>query len=235
VENFSAGPFLLKLYKILMFDKSDNVINFLNTKCCKILLSDPHDTIINDSASLKTGISRRAINHLLKNKLEGMNKSILGDIMNHNELQNFKESLINLFNCNSALNKTESSSKIFEMQTLLKKEIKISSEGKDYVRLDSPTKNFETISNTDIATSPEEDNTKYFNSVKLVSKEIISIMEEFESAGDSLATICEIKGKKEKEMFIENFFNNLLIWGCIKSDRDESDKIMSHEEIFVKF
>lgn len=235
IVNFTAGPILLNLYKILMFDKTDNVINFLNTKCHKILLSDPHDTIIKENASLKSGISSRAINHLLKNEYEGRSISILENVFNQKELHNFKEGLINLFGCNNDLNKTESSSKFFEMQNLNRKVTKILSEGKDYVRLDSPTKNIDSNSNNELASSLEEDNSKYFNSLKLISKDIMSIMDEFESAGDSLATLSEIKGKREKEKFIENFFNNLLIWGCIKSERDESDKVMSHHEIFVNF
>ena len=108
-----------------MFDSSDNVLNFLNTKCDKILLSDPHDTIINESASLKTGISRRAINHLLKDKSERRSKSILQDIFSQSELNDFKESLINLFNCIHAINKSESGSKFFEMQNMNRKENKI--------------------------------------------------------------------------------------------------------------
>jgi len=208
-----------------------------------MLLCDPQDNIINDSASLKTGISKRAINHLLKNKTKAWSKlithdndkSILHDILEENELNNFKQSMINLVQNIKSIEKAESSKKFFEMQNLNKKqEIKIFSEGTRYVRLDSP-KNFDSNShNSVVNTSLEEEKTKSFNFLKVTSKEIINILSDFESAGDSLSTLSEIKLKRLKENFIENFFNNLLIWGCAKTNVNEnSEKIMSHDEIFV--
>jgi hypothetical protein len=245
VINFTYGPFLHKLYRILLFEQTNNVINFLNTRCDKMLLCDPHDSIINDSSSLKTGISKRAINHLLKNKTKAWSKlisrdndkSILHDLLEENELNNFKQSLINLVDNIKMLEKADSSNKFFEMQNLNKKqEKKISLEGTRYVRLDSP-KNYDSNShNSDIATSLEEDRTKSFNFLKVTCKEIIIILSDFESAGDSLSTLLDIKLKRLKENFIESFFNNLLIWGCAKTNEIEnSEKFMSHEEIFVQY
>jgi esterase/lipase len=59
VQSFPYGKLLFKLYKLLLFQSTDNVENYLNVKCYKIIMNDPKDTIVLDSCSLKTLISMK--------------------------------------------------------------------------------------------------------------------------------------------------------------------------------
>ena len=60
-----------------------------------------------------------------------------------------------------------------------------------------------------------------------VKNHILNIFRSIESAGDTLFSIVNIKTNYTKEVFIDNFFNNMFIWGsqCNENDIHSSKNI----------
>ena len=51
---------------IVLLPSSTTVNDFINAKCYKIVLNDPKDTIVKESSSIKTTVSKYITNHYLK-------------------------------------------------------------------------------------------------------------------------------------------------------------------------
>ena len=71
IIHYPLGNILVVFYKILLFENSNNVKNFIlvnyyliQTRAAKILSCDPSDSIVIDSASLKTGVANSLIRDL---------------------------------------------------------------------------------------------------------------------------------------------------------------------------
>jgi len=84
----------VKLYKLLCLRNSFNINSFINGKCFKILSCDPDDNIINNTASLKTGIANKIIEKMYEQKAFKMidtniNKSSLISIVFGEESEKF--------------------------------------------------------------------------------------------------------------------------------------------------
>ena len=56
-KNYPFGKYLYILYKILYMQSSNNVNNYINSNCYKIVLNDPNDSIVNEVSSLKTMVA----------------------------------------------------------------------------------------------------------------------------------------------------------------------------------
>ena len=61
IDNILLGKYIHYLAKILFFPYIDNSINFIQTKCIKVLMNDSEDLTIIDKISLKSQISREII------------------------------------------------------------------------------------------------------------------------------------------------------------------------------
>ena len=61
IDNIFLGKYIHYLAKILFFPYIDNSINFIQTKCIKVLMNDSEDLTIIDKISLKSQISREII------------------------------------------------------------------------------------------------------------------------------------------------------------------------------
>ena len=84
VQSFPCGKYLSYLYKMLLFQSTDNVENYLNTSCYKVVLNDPKDTIVLDTCSLKTLVSTKICESYL--------------ICYHEDSNNFNNSIISTHN-----------------------------------------------------------------------------------------------------------------------------------------
>lgn len=69
---------------MLLFQSTDNVDNYINTSCYKIVLNDPKDTIVLETCSLKTLISAKLCEKYL--------------ICYHEDNNNFNNSIISTHN-----------------------------------------------------------------------------------------------------------------------------------------
>jgi len=65
--------------------------------------------------------------------------------------------------------------------------------------------------------------------IEKMLRESLRYLCRLDAAGDTLSTIRNFNDVK-KLRFIEDFFTNLFVWGCIAEDNN-SDKIMTHKEI----
>jgi hypothetical protein len=76
-----VSPLLPHILKIItMWDSPDNSRDYLFTNCYKVIAQDPKDEVIDDVASLKTGVSLS----ILKNELDNrhLQRAILGSSLN---------------------------------------------------------------------------------------------------------------------------------------------------------
>lgn len=213
VKYFKFGCALHYLYKSLWLKESDNTENFLKSNAYKILLCDPLDTIVKDTASLKTAIARKVIKRFNSFSFENINRNIkiAIDSQNHSVL-------------NIVLSKNERIVLIYKLREICLKLIELSEDRKNSKKsqqsnpkkklLLSPKEqknkrnikyiNIKEESNPDLELHPEENRKK---ELQKISKHIKDAFLKLESAGDnilSLKTICNSKHKSE--IFIDVIF-----------------------------
>ena len=231
-KNFFLGKYLALLYKLLLIPSSRNVENYLNAKCEKILLNDPCDEIVTEEGSLKTMISEKLIskyiyiNKYLENEMIEMknidtvetidtsinsnncddNQIEIEDDEDNNILKNKEQTNYNLISLNNHING-------ITYENLLTKEINstmldilLSADKKDFIS--------NIIKISQFLNSKDEKEISQQNIMEYINTQIFEIFINFKSAGDSLYTITKINDNKyNQNLFIENFFNNLFIWG----------------------
>ena len=249
-QSFPCGKFLFSLYKFFLFESTDNVDNYLNTKCYKIILNDPKDNIVLDSCSLKTLISQNLCEKYFDyyNEDNSLNNSSLGSFSNHNNelesLSNKKTPKMNqnipLISLNDkiTLNDTniDNNKKIFIKKTALDKIFGSVTEKTKFANLLINISNI--LENDKLDLKPNKDNffsniinkfknnnIQYLNLKEeelqntsgifdFVKNHMTDIFDSIESSGDTLFSLLMIKREYTKAVFIDNFFNNMFIWGC---------------------
>jgi hypothetical protein len=276
VKNFTFGRFLSYFYKGLFFTSSKNVDNYLKSNCLKILISDPLDTIVKDSASLKTGIAKKIINAyfnndnsvlgnilLLENQSSGIfsfsntqsserniNHSnvkkkklygILEVMLTNEDIEDLVQSLIYICNFESENEETNNKKFVSEKKKSLQTNLLLNPDNNQKRKIKYTNLSGNNINELDVETDYELQNTKdIFPKLDEFCKDLNIAFSEFESAGDSLLTIKKFVDSKFKKAyckkFVLNFFTNMFVWGCIKTDdNDFSDDIMTHREIPRRF
>ena len=237
VKNSYLGKYLVFLYKLLFMQNSRNVEKYLNSKCLKVLLNDPCDEIVTEEGSLKTMISEKLCDKFISkihigdniielDNLEG--KETLDDTnintQNYNDDQieveddyfnNDYPRKINNANKNMTLNIHNKSNynlinqyiKYYKKKNNLSiLDILLSSEKNDFIL---NLMNISKFLNSENSSNIIQSNTMNFINIK-----ISSILKNFRSAGDTLYRITKINDNKyNQNLFVENFFNNLFIWG----------------------
>ena len=95
-ESYPFGRIAKFLCKFILLDKLDNELNYLftkNIKCCKIILCDPSDEVVQNNGSVKSSISKYIIKNCIKdNKYE----NILDLILEKKDNNKFINALLNI-------------------------------------------------------------------------------------------------------------------------------------------
>ena len=93
-ESYPLGAFLKYLCKLFLLDKVKNEQNYLFTKnnnCCKIVLCDPNDEVVENNGSVKSCISRYIIKNFIENN---KTENILDVLLDKQEKNKFIEALL---------------------------------------------------------------------------------------------------------------------------------------------
>ena len=196
------GEFLYYLSKILYFKYDNNVTEFMkskNIKICKVVLCDPEDEIIPNSASLKSGISKYIIKeYCIENSLK-ITENILDLFLNIenniNQKNDFIKSLLYIMDIWIEFNKNPFKDLVSKKNKSSKKEDKL-----DKSLLINITENMEI-------------NNKNFRR-KLVNT-IVKFFKCFNYSSENLEAYKELQENRLKIIHIDTYFNNFFIWGSI--------------------
>ena len=196
------GELLYYLSKMLYFKYDNNVTEFIKSKnknICKVILCDPEDEIIPNSASLKTGISKYIIKeYCIENNLK-ITENILDLFLNIensiNQKNDFIKSLIYIMDIWIEFNKNPFKDLVSRKNKSNKKEDKL-----DKSLLLNINENMEI-------------NNKNFRR-KLINT-IVKFFKCFNYSSENLEAYKEIQEKRLKILHIDTYFNNFFIWGSI--------------------
>ena len=202
-----VGWFLNYLVKVLNFKYDYNINEFMNSKnknICKIVLCDPDDEIIPNSASLKAGISKYIIkNYCAKHKLK-IKENILELFLGSKD--NLENKFIEaLFNISSILKRFDEN----PFQDIIKTKKHKNNNKKEKTNLnDFLLLNVSSNYNSD---------KKYFKNILI--KTIIKIFNCFKFSAENLDNFKKKDENRLKVLFINNYFNNFIVWGSISKDK----------------
>ena len=202
-----VGWFLNYLVKVLNFKYDYNINEFMNSKnknICKIVLCDPDDEIIPNSASLKAGISKYIIkNYCAEHKLK-IKENILELFLGSKD--NLENKFIEaLFNISSILKRFDEN----PFQDIIKTKKHKNNNKKEKTNLnDFLLLNVSNNYNSD---------KKYFKNILI--KTIIKIFNCFKFSAENLDNFKKKDENRLKVLFINNYFNNFIVWGSISKDK----------------
>ena len=279
-QGFYCGKFLFFIYKYFFFQSSDNVDNYINVKCDKILLNDSRDQIVLEICSLKTLVAQRLCelyfdcnNNNINNNFNNLNlndsnhNSLIGNFNSHNnELEILSSKKLNGNEQNNILNNSEQISStninnnlnnkkiILPKKTALDKILNSVEEKHIFIR---SLINISNIINKDklevnqkksflskIINLVKKNSVQYSNLKEeelqntsgifdFVKDHMLEILDSVQSAGDTLLSINIYKTDYTKYVFIDNFFNNMFIWGSFVYNRN-NENIQIHKLKNVK-
>ena len=240
-QSFICGKYLFFLYKLLLFQSTDNVDNYLNVKCYKILLNDPQDNIVLETCSLKTLVSKKLCEKYfdcLHEDNTSINNNIMGSgqyneleslstkkIINNNQIQlTINDQITTKFNKSKKIIKKTVLDKIFNSIEEKNKFINILINISNILQNDKLEVNsnenccknlinkfkIKTLQYSNLKEEELQNTSGIFDFVK---NHLIDIFDSIESAGDTLFSLICIKRDYTKAVFIDNFFNNMFIWG----------------------
>ena len=245
VQNYNYGKFLYILYKLLCFQTTDNVDNYLNTNCYKILLNDPKDEIIYETCSLKTLISAELCKKYFECHNININANTNFMITSNENLYGVNNELESLKSINNANNKNTQNNKLNSINNIIVTNYNINKNSKNLDKITALDKIFDSIeeknkfisgllniSNIIRENKEKEENSQYSNLKEeerqnmsdinnILETNLTDIFDSLKSAGDTLSTLFNIRWDYSKSIFIDNFFNNLFIWGTKNINNDE--------------
>ena len=209
IRTLTIGSFLFYFYKIFFFQKTKTILDYLNSKCYKIVLNDPFDTIVKECGSLKTLTSEEIINSFL---FKNNNNS--PSPINNNENIPLRHNISNRENVkvrkcalDFLLNNKEDKNNFIQCLLNISNEVNLNKE--------ELNKNNKDLADEIIVDEVEKSRIQ-------IIKKIKDIFIHFSSAGDYLSTLFNIKKDWRKIIFINNFFNNLIIWGTKNYDENDN-------------
>ena len=202
-----VGWFLNYLVKVLNFKYDYNINEFMNSKnknICKIVLCDPDDEIIPNSASLKAGISKYIIkNYCAKHKLK-IKENILELFLGSKD--NLENKFIEaLFNISSILKRFDEN----PFQDIIKTK-------KNKTNNKNEKTNLNDFLLLNVSSNYNSDK-KYFKNILI--KTIIKIFNCFKFSAENLDNFKKKDENRLKVLFINNYFNNFIVWGSISKDK----------------
>ena len=266
-QGFYCGKFLFFIYKYFFFQSSDNVDNYINVKCDKILLNDSRDQIVLEICSLKTLVAQRLCelyfdcnNNSINNNFNNLNlndsnhNSLIGNFNSHNnELEILSSKKLNGNEQNNILNNSEQISStninnnlnnkkiIYPKKTALDKILNSVEEkhifihslinisniiNKDKLEVNQKKSFLSKIINlvkknsVQYSNLKEEELQNTSGIFDFVKDHMLEILDSVQSAGDTLLSINIYKTDYTKYVFIDNFFNNMFIWGSFVYNRN---------------
>ena len=266
-QGFYCGKFLFFIYKYFFFQSSDNVDNYINVKCDKILLNDSRDQIVLEICSLKTLVAQRLCelyfdcnNNSINNNFNNLNlndsnhNSLIGNFNSHNnELEILSSKKLNGNEQNNILNNSEQISStninnnlnnkkiILPKKTALDKILNSVEEkhifihslinisniiNKDKLEVNQKKSFLSKIINlvkknsVQYSNLKEEELQNTSGIFDFVKDHMLEILDSVQSAGDTLLSINIYKTDYTKYVFIDNFFNNMFIWGSFVYNRN---------------
>ena len=279
-QGFYCGKFLFFIYKYFFFQSSDNVDNYINVKCDKILLNDSRDQIVLEICSLKTLVAQRLCelyfdcnNNSINNNFNNVNlndsnhNSLIGNFNSHNnELEILSSKKLNGNEQNNILNNSEQISStninnnlnnkkiIYPKKTALDKILNSVEEkhifihslinisniiNKDKLEVNQKKSFLSKIINlvkknsVQYSNLKEEELQNTSGIFDFVKDHMLEILDSVQSAGDTLLSINIYKTDYTKYVFIDNFFNNMFIWGSFVYNRN-NENIQIHKLKNVK-
>ena len=279
-QGFYCGKFLFFIYKYFFFQSSDNVDNYINVKCDKILLNDSRDQIVLEICSLKTLVAQRLCelyfdcnNNSINNNFNNLNlndsnhNSLIGNFNSHNnELEILSSKKLNGNEQNNILNNSEQISStninnnlnnkkiILPKKTALDKILNSVEEkhifihslinisniiNKDKLEVNQKKSFLSKIINlvkknsVQYSNLKEEELQNTSGIFDFVKDHMLEILDSVQSAGDTLLSINIYKTDYTKYVFIDNFFNNMFIWGSFVYNRN-NENIQIHKLKNVK-
>ena len=279
-QGFYCGKFLFFIYKYFFFQSSDNVDNYINVKCDKILLNDSRDQIVLEICSLKTLVAQRLCelyfdcnNNSINNNFNNANlndsnhNSLIGNFNSHNnELEILSSKKLNGNEQNNILNNSEQISStninnnlnnkkiILPKKTALDKILNSVEEkhifihslinisniiNKDKLEVNQKKSFLSKIINlvkknsVQYSNLKEEELQNTSGIFDFVKDHMLEILDSVQSAGDTLLSINIYKTDYTKYVFIDNFFNNMFIWGSFVYNRN-NENIQIHKLKNVK-
>ena len=279
-QGFYCGKFLFFIYKYFFFQSSDNVDNYINVKCDKILLNDSRDQIVLEICSLKTLVAQRLCelyfdcnNNSINNNFNNLNlndsnhNSLIGNFNSHNnELEILSSKKLNVNDQNNILNNSEQISStninnnlnnkkiILPKKTALDKILNSVEEkhifihslinisniiNKDKLEVNQKKSFLSKIINlvkknsVQYSNLKEEELQNTSGIFDFVKDHMLEILDSVQSAGDTLLSINIYKTDYTKYVFIDNFFNNMFIWGSFVYNRN-NENIQIHKLKNVK-
>ena len=279
-QGFYCGKFLFFIYKYFFFQSSDNVDNYINVKCDKILLNDSRDQIVLEICSLKTLVAQRLCelyfdcnNNNINNNFNNVNlndsnhNSLIGNFNSHNnELEILSSKKLNGNEQNNILNNSEQISStninnnlnnkkiIYPKKTALDKILNSVEEkhifihslinisniiNKDKLEVNQKKSFLSKIINlvkknsVQYSNLKEEELQNTSGIFDFVKDHMLEILDSVQSAGDTLLSINIYKTDYTKYVFIDNFFNNMFIWGSFVYNRN-NENIQIHKLKNVK-
>ena len=279
-QGFYCGKFLFFIYKYFFFQSSDNVDNYINVKCDKILLNDSRDQIVLEICSLKTLVAQRLCelyfdcnNNNINNNFNNANlndsnhNSLIGNFNSHNnELEILSSKKLNVNEQNNILNNSEQISStninnnlnnkkiILPKKTALDKILNSVEEkhifihslinisniiNKDKLEVNQKKSFLSKIINlvkknsVQYSNLKEEELQNTSGIFDFVKDHMLEILDSVQSAGDTLLSINIYKTDYTKYVFIDNFFNNMFIWGSFVYNRN-NENIQIHKLKNVK-
>ena len=277
-QGFYCGKFLFFIYKYFFFQSSDNVDNYINVKCDKILLNDSRDQIVLEICSLKTLVAQRLCelyfdcnynnnNFNNENSNDSNHNSLIGNFnSNTNELEALSTKKLNNNVQTNTLNSSEQISStninnnpnnkkiIVPKKTALDKILNSVEEktifihslinisnliNKDKLEV-NPKKSFlnniinlvkrNSVQYSNLKEEELQNTSGIFDFVK---EHMLEILDSVQCAGDTLISINIFKSNYAKFIFIDNFFNNMFIWGSFLYNRN-NENIQVHKLSNVK-
>ena len=223
VNNLYCGKYLSKIVKCLFLGKTDNIQNFCSFSgneiyienndlkaLNRIIIYAPNDMLILNDSTLKSGVAR----YIIKNYIIYKNSV-------NNQIIKSKENLLDLvFNKNDKLRFVNNFVKLIHLYYDKDKSNK--NEKKDII-LDVNKKN-------DNSNSNEYINLK--QSDQFEEETLTSFFDKFSGiCCDDLNYLSKNKLSLRRELiFVDNFFNNLLIWGLQGNKASKEESLIFYPE-----
>lgn len=196
------GEFLYYLEKLLFFKYEYNVTEFMNSKnknIYKIVLCDPDDDIIPNTASLKSGISEYIIKkYCLENNLK--------------KTDNILELFLDIEN-NTSQNKCFIESLLYIMDIWI--QYIQNPFGELINKKNKSNKNEENVDKTLLLNINDNNDLNKKKFKRRLINTIIRFFRYFNYSSENLETLKDIYSKRLKILHIINYFNNFFIWGTI--------------------
>ena len=204
VNNFYFGQILNILIRLLFIGNTNNIDNFISfneNHINSVIIYSPLDNIILNDASVKSGISRYMIKKYIiyknsqnSNIIKGK-ENILDIVFERNEKERFLHDFLELLN--------------MYYSKIENYEINNYDEEKG-------------ISNNSHNLYNKDSNIIDINDV--LNKVLFKLFSKFYGCCDDLNIIINMKNSlRRQKIYIDNFFNNLLIWGIQENNLNKKD------------